>query len=100
MNNPANAFTDTKSVDYAAVVATVQGIKPRALTPGQYDDVIKLIEWMQEQCVTLHGINEQRVKVLDTREKSLEARERDVAIRQRALNVAEAMRKVSRYFGR
>ncbi len=102
MDNPASAFVDAQSVDYAAVAKTVAGIKPRALTPPQFEDVVSLIEWMQSECVAMHEFNAKRTVELDAREKALVQREKDLQVRMRTVNVA-SMTKVagsrfSRYF--
>ena len=83
MDNAATAFVDPVSTDYASVARTVIGMKPRALTPPQYEDVVVLIEWMQSECVRMHEFNEQRSKQLDERSAQITAREKELRVRPR-----------------
>lgn len=88
MDNAAAAFVDPASTDYASVARTVIGMKPRALTPPQYEDVVVLIEWMQSECVRMHEFNEQRSKQLDERSAQITAREKELRVRARIIDTA------------
>ena len=88
MDNAATAFVDPASTDYASVAKTVIGMKPRALTPPQYEDVVVLIEWMQSECVRMHEFNEQRSKQLDERSAQITAREKELRVRARTIDTA------------
>lgn len=95
MDNAATAFVDPASTDYASIARTVIGLKPRALTPPQYEDVVTLIEWMQAECVHMHEFNEQRSKQLDEQNLRLNdrvlqitAREKELRVRARTIDTA------------
>lgn len=88
MDNAATAFVDPASTDYASIARTVLGMKPRALTPPQYEDVVVLIEWMQSECVRMHEFNEQRSKQLDERSAQIIAREKELRVRARTIDTA------------
>ena len=88
MYNAAAAFVDPVSTDYASIAKTIIGLKPRALTPPQYEDVVVLIEWMQAECVRMHELNEQRSQRLDERSLQIAEREKELRIRARTINTA------------
>ena len=100
MDNAATAFVDPVSTDYASVAKTVIGMKPRALTPPQYEDVVVLIEWMQYECVRMHEFNEQRSKQLDERSAQITAREKELRVRARTIDTAVMTQSASNKFMR
>lgn len=100
MDNAATAFVDPVSTDYASVARTVIGMKPRALTPPQYEDVVVLIEWMQSECVRMHEFNEQRSKQLDERSAQITAREKELRVRARTIDTAVMTQSASNKFMR
>lgn len=100
MDNIATAFVDTQAVDYAAVAKTVVNMKPRALTPPQFEDVLTLLEWMQQECVRMHEHNEQRAAHLAEREQQIIAREKELRIRARTIDVASMTKTAGSRFAR
>jgi hypothetical protein len=82
------AFGDGKSpaeVTYHTIASQIREIDPRALTPGSYDDVLTMIEFMRESCIAQHDELDRRQTVLDAREKSLDKREKELKTRSRAV---------------
>lgn len=99
MNDISNKF-DATPVDYNKVASQILTLKPRALTPPQFEDVITLIEWMHGEVVAQHNANTKRAAELNEQAAALEKREREVAIRARTLNVATKFKSPRRYFWR
>jgi hypothetical protein len=104
-NVVSDAFgEDRPAVTYNHIADQVRTMKPRALTPSQFDDVVVLIEWMQGEALKAHQRNETQSKELSAREAAVAKRERDVGIRQRAIVAAirakGVMAPLRRYFGR
>lgn len=99
MNDISQKF-DATPVDYNKVAQQVLALKPRALTPPQFEDVLALIEWMHGEVVTQHNANMKRAAELDLQAQELTKREREVAIRARTVNVAAGFKSPKRYFWR
>lgn len=91
---------DTPEVTYDHIAAQVRAMKPRALAPSQYDDVVVLIEFMRDAVLKLADRNTQDAKELAMREAAVAKRERDVALRQRTHDAATRTRGLARYFRR
>lgn len=87
---------------YEHIAQQVREMKPRALTPAQFDDVFVVIEYMRDEAVRLHDQNQKWHAELVEKERALTKRERDVGIRMRAVEASIRTRAVSRlrrYFG-
>lgn len=105
--HPADAFAgndDAPAMDLSSIVKQIEGLKPRALMPAQYDDVVTLIEYVRDEALKLYASAKELGAELDAREKDLVRRERDVETRSRALLAAIKTRetipqRVRRYFG-
>lgn len=105
--HPADAFAgddNAPTVDFAAIVQQISEIKPRALTPAQYEDVVVLIEYMRDEVVKAQRAVQERNAMLDARERDLEQREKQVSIKMRAAVAGIKTRatlgqRMRRYFG-
>lgn len=79
---------DATPVNYTQIAKQIELLQPRALTPDQYEDVVKLIEWMQQEVTKQHHLVIKQAEALKLRELELVKRERDVAIRTRTVHAA------------
>lgn len=88
----------------------MRALKPRALSPSQYDDVVVLIEYMRDEVVRAADASEKSLRDRETkvaeRERLVAQQERDVALRRRTLDaalrtnaVSRVKSRVRRYFG-
>jgi hypothetical protein len=91
---------DPPDVTYDTIAAQVRDMKPRALRPTQFDDVVTLIEWLRDEALKIHEHNAKASEVLHARELAVTRRERDVGIRQRVHEAATRSRALLRYFKR
>ena len=72
-------------VDYTRVAAHIRDLQPRALTPGQYEDVITLLEYMRDELIQRETELTAKTLVMEESERDLVQREKDVAIRGKAV---------------
>lgn len=83
-------------VDYTRVAAHIRDLQPRALTPGQYEDVITLLEYMRDELIQRETELKANTLLIEERERKLVQREKDVAIRAKALDAAETFKRKQR----
>lgn len=81
-------FGKDDPVDYARVVATLQGVQPRALTPDQIDDVALMMDWMKQELLRQHEELVAKRNVLLQKEAELNRRDKELATRSRVLATA------------
>jgi hypothetical protein len=72
-------------VDYTRVAAHIRELQPRALTPGQYEDVIVLLEYMRDELIQRETELSAKTLLIEERERTLVQREKDVTIRHKAV---------------
>ncbi len=100
-NDPVSAiFGADRPVTYEVIASQVKAMKPSALTPSQFDDVVVLIEYMRDEAVKAHDANDLAAKSLAEREAAVTKREREVAIRGRVIEAAIKVRGPRKWFGR
>lgn len=74
-------------VDYTRVAAHIRELQPRTLTPGQYEDVITLLEYMRDELVKREQALSEATLVIEDREREVAQREKDVSIRSKAVSM-------------
>jgi hypothetical protein len=84
-------MSELSMVDFAGMASQVRALKPRALTPEQFPDVVLCLEWMHGEIVQQLVELEARKEQLDQREQVVAERERQAAIRGRVFGAAQAM---------
>lgn len=80
-------------VDYTRVAAHIREMQPRALSPGQYEDVITLLEYMRDELIQRQTELEASTLLIEERERKVAQREKDVAIRGKAVDAAASLGK-------
>lgn len=78
-------------VDYTRVAAHIREMQPRALTPGQYDDVITLLEYMRDELIQRETELHAKTLLIEERERNVVQREKDVAIRSKTVTAAASI---------
>lgn len=78
-------------VDYTRVAAHIREMQPRQLEPGQYEDVITLLEYMRDELVQRETELTAKTLIIEKRERDVAQRERDADIKRRALDVVSRM---------
>jgi hypothetical protein len=79
-------------VDFAGMATQVRALKPRALTPEQFPDVVLCLEWMHGEILQQLAELDARREKLDQREAVVAEREHQAAIRGRVFGAAQAMK--------
>lgn len=83
-------------VDYTRVAAHIRDMQPRALEPGQYEDVITLLEYMRDELIQQQNDLAAKTLVIEERERKVAQREKDVTIRGRAVSAVATVVKPRR----
>lgn len=83
-------------VDYTRVAAHIRDMQPRALSPGQHEDVITLLEYMRDELVKRHADLEASTLLIEERERKVATREKDAALLVKAAGAAVTLRKKPR----
>lgn len=79
---------EVSETTYSTIAQQVRDMRPSALTPDKFDDVITIIEYMRDQALKIHERNEQQATQLAERELNVTRREREIETKARAVKAA------------
>lgn len=103
-SHPSDNFATRNPVTYRTIAAQVEDMKISALTPTEYPDVVVMLEYMRDQALAQHKLNELAQQKLGEREHAVTRRENDLALRALVLEAAIKTKetlgsRVRRYLG-
>jgi hypothetical protein len=75
-----------ETLTFAAIAAQVRAIKPSALTPQSYDDVLTLIEYLHAEIVKRQDELTRRSNELEAKAKQIADLERSLKLKHRAVD--------------